>query len=96
MTTNYNKVKTEGAEEFDKKFTDNGGGFRNVWIYRDGGQKVIGEFKSFLSTYAEKVHKATLEDVREEILNLPFITLENEDERTRILDYLSSQITLKP
>lgn len=69
MTINYNKVKTEGLEEFEEKWLsyDDNNGFVSRKMaeggqlnYRDG---VL--VRRFLSTYAEKVHKATLEDVLE-------------------------------
>ena len=56
---NYNKVKNEGVESLPK--------------YKNGSNAIpkseivipYTAVKSFLSTYAEKVHKATLEDVLE-------------------------------
>lgn len=56
---NYNKVKNEGVESLPK--------------YKNGSNAIpkseivipYTAVKSFLSTYAEKIHKATLEDVLE-------------------------------
>ena len=53
--SNYNKVKTEGVEE-------------NAKIIRARFSKWEADFIiSILSTFAEKVHKATLEDMYEKL-----------------------------
>lgn len=74
--SNYNKVKNEGVEEALNKFLDSKcyeignpetkGLMRSIYPNHEGTWGIHKEsLKSYLSTFAEKVHKATLEDVLE-------------------------------
>lgn len=81
--SNYNKVKNEGVEEFNNTFelesqgcSECGGTelidkreirFPKGKYYCEWDLKKI---ESFLSTFAEKVHKATLEDNTQELRNI--------------------------
>jgi hypothetical protein len=63
---NYNKVKTEGVEAIEKRIfarhAEENGEFMYISLSMEKE-----ELMSTLSTYAEKVHKATLEDVYEKL-----------------------------
>jgi hypothetical protein len=56
---NYNKVKTEGVEMI-KKFWEDEVPLSTIYT------AVPERLEILLSTFAEKVHKATLEEVRDE------------------------------
>lgn len=63
MTTNYNKVKNEGLEEFRDFYWEKG-------QYK--GRKLgIEQYESFLSTFAENIKKAVEEDIRTPPFEIP-------------------------
>lgn len=122
MTTNYNKVKNEGVEEYSRLKArkervdawlcatcgrpDNHdevtefGIFTHQWDY--GADARMFNEVDFLSTFAEKVHKATLEDVLEFLGEIDVPYFEPNDihesgqivgknkERQRIRDYIKT------
>lgn len=69
MTTNYNKVKTEGVEEFDRTFVSDSPDFplEKFWKQTNEDTIELKKHKDFAFSLAEKVHKATLEDVYEKL-----------------------------
>jgi len=117
MTTNYNKVKTEGVERFIKELSDKVRYFASDGQYeKDSPEEksyldgvntatafmsidLLGTPKSkgMLSTFAEKVHKATLEDVLEflgedmkEEDDFVEVVVSTNNERQRIRDYIKT------